>query len=73
MVKFKCGKTQVYEAIKNKDKLMEQWLSCKNSGKSKRVVSVEFEQVERDLYRFIHQLSVEKFAHLWTYYTNRGH
>ncbi|XP_060863424.1 tigger transposable element-derived protein 4-like [Metopolophium dirhodum] len=52
MVKFKCGKTQVYEAIKNKDKLMEQWVSCKNSGKSKRVVSVGYEQVERDLYRW---------------------
>jgi hypothetical protein len=52
MVKFKCGKTQVYEAIKNKDKLMEQWVSCKNSGKSKRVVSVRFEQVEQDLYRW---------------------
>jgi len=49
MVKFKCGKTQVYEAIKNKDKLIEQWVSCKNSGKSKRVVSVGFKQAERDL------------------------
>lgn len=52
MVKFKCGKTQVYDAIKNKDKLMEQWVSCTNSGKSKRVVSVGYEQVERDLYRW---------------------
>ncbi|XP_025425687.1 jerky protein homolog [Sipha flava] len=51
-VKFKCEKTHVYEAIENKDKLMEQWMSCKNSGKGKRVVSVEFEQVERDLYRW---------------------
>jgi len=52
MVKFKCGKTQIYEAIKNKNKLMEQWVSCKNSGKSKRVVSVGYELVGRDLYRW---------------------
>lgn len=32
---------------------MEQWVSCKISGKSKRVVSMGFKQVERDMYRFI--------------------
>ncbi|XP_053555972.1 tigger transposable element-derived protein 6-like [Bombina bombina] len=32
--KFKCGKTQIYEAIKNKEKIMEEWLA--GNGEVKR-------------------------------------
>jgi predicted DNA-binding protein YlxM (UPF0122 family) len=40
--RFKCGKTQVYDAIKNKEKTMDEWVNSKNSGKSIRVKTSSF-------------------------------
>ena len=31
IIRFKCGKTQVYDAIKNKEKIMDEWVNSKNS------------------------------------------
>jgi len=33
IIRFKCGKSQVYDAIKNKEKIMDEWINSKNSGK----------------------------------------
>jgi len=33
ITKFKCGKTQAYNAIKSKEKIMDEWMiNSKNSG-----------------------------------------
>ncbi|KAE9528589.1 hypothetical protein AGLY_012164 [Aphis glycines] len=52
ITRFKCGKTQVYDAIKNKDKIMDEWVNSKNSGKSKRVKTPSFEQIDQKLYEW---------------------
>ncbi|XP_025407826.1 tigger transposable element-derived protein 6-like [Sipha flava] len=45
-------KTQVYDAIKNKEKIMDEWVNSKNSGKSKRVKTPSFEQIDQKLYEW---------------------
>jgi len=52
ITRFKCGKTQVYDAIKNKEKIMDEWVNSKNSGKSKRVKTPSFEQIDQKLYEW---------------------
>jgi hypothetical protein len=47
ITKFKCGKTQVYDTTKNKEKIMDEWVNSKNSGKSKRVKTPSFEQIDQ--------------------------
>jgi len=34
ITRFKCGKTQVYDVIKNREKIMDEWVNSKNSEKS---------------------------------------
>jgi len=31
ITRFKCGKTKLYNTIKNKDKIMDEWVNTKNS------------------------------------------
>ncbi|KAL4132599.1 hypothetical protein QTP88_009723 [Uroleucon formosanum] len=52
ITRFKCGKTQVYDAIKIKEKIMDEWVNSKNSGKSKRVKTSSFEQIDQKLYEW---------------------
>ncbi|KAL4152706.1 hypothetical protein QTP88_000539 [Uroleucon formosanum] len=52
ITRFKCGKTQIYYAIKNKEKIMDEWVNSKNSGKSKRVKTPSFEQIDQKLYEW---------------------
>lgn len=52
ITRFKCGKTQVYDAIKNKEKIMDEWVNSKNSGKSKRLKTPSFEQIDQKLYEW---------------------
>ncbi|KAL4126215.1 hypothetical protein QTP88_010441 [Uroleucon formosanum] len=52
ITRFKCGKTQVYDAIKNKENIMDEWVNSKNSGKSKRVKTPSFEQIDEKLYEW---------------------
>lgn len=56
--RFKCGKTQVYDAIKNKEKIMVKWVNSKNLGKNKRMKTFIFKQVVQVVY----QCSVKKSA-----------
>lgn len=39
-------KTQIYDAIKNKEKFMDKWVNSNNSGKSKTVKTSSFEQID---------------------------
>jgi len=56
ITRFKCGKTQVYDAIKNKEKIMDDWVNSKNSGKSKRVKNPLFEQIDQKLYEWFNSV-----------------
>ena len=40
VVQFKCGKTQVYEILKNKDKIKDDWLNNGRSNDSKRKLRI---------------------------------
>ena len=51
VVKFKCGKTQVYEIIKNKDKINEEWLNNQKTGTFRREIK---KAVNKNLNRIVY-------------------
>lgn len=48
--RFKCGKTQIYYALKNKEKILAEWVRSKHSLTCKRLRTPEFENIDRLLY-----------------------
>lgn len=49
VIPLKWGKTQVYDAIKIKEKIMSEWVNGKNWGKNKRLKSPLFERIDKKL------------------------
>jgi len=45
-------KNSSYDAIKNKEKIMDEWINRKISGKIKRVKTPSFEQIDQKLYEW---------------------
>jgi len=42
LIRFKCGKTQVFDTIKNKAKIMDEWVNNKISRKRKRILNINY-------------------------------
>ena len=57
MLRFKCGKTQIYETLKNKDKIRDEWI--KGNGQMKRKAKKTGDEE-------INEIVMEWFASAWT-------
>ncbi|VVC25572.1 DDE superfamily endonuclease domain [Cinara cedri] len=53
---------------------MDEWVNSRDSGKSKRLKTPSFEQIDQKLYEFmVYQRSVKKFTNFRSNFTNRSY
>jgi transposase len=59
MKRFKCGRTQVYNVLKQKNKIMNEWLQ--GNGRMKRKVKVTRKEVSVGV---VHECKIKKYSHI---------
>jgi hypothetical protein len=60
MMRHKCGKTQVYNTLKQKDKIMNEWLQ----GMKRRAMVTGNEEINEVVFGVVHRCKIKTFTYL---------
>ena len=52
MLQFSCGKTQIYETLKNKERIMSEWLGGSNGEMKRKQKATGYEKINEVLWEW---------------------